>query len=137
MKIRERLGGIRRDVMRSIYTAVVAFAAISIFSFQAQAQGGAGNDNLQSNASPNAAPQQSLRPRVVVTDPVGDGIRRRQRVTTLSMDTDRPSGNTPGVGTANSGVLKSTAKRNRGLRFVDGIVYRMMSRQRRTGAGVR
>ena len=124
-KIRERLGGIGRDVMRSTYIAVVIFAAISMFSLEAQAQDGApagGSNNLQTNGFPS---QQSFRPRVVVTDPVGDAVRRRNRPTTLSMDTDRP-GNTPSVGTANGGVWK----RNRGLSFVDRSIFKVMSRQR-------
>jgi len=82
--------------MKVTYAVVLGFAFVLMFSLNASAQRTGNNPavagtNSQSNAVQNGGLTRRLT--VGTSDPTTDGMRRRHRVTTLSMDVNRPSGN--------------------------------------------
>ena len=126
--------------MKGTYTVVLGFAVISMFFLDASAQGTGNNVAVAGTTSQND--EQTRRLRVVTSDPIADGIRQRQRVSTLSIDVTRPGGNTYDGGPANRGVSKPidgnrAYRRSRGLAYVDNIIFRMMSRRRAPKTRVR
>jgi len=82
--------------MRVRYTLVLGFAFVLMFSLRASAQRTGNNAVAGANAPSNAAQNggQTRRLTVGTSVPTTDGMRRRHRVTTLSMDVNRPSSNT-------------------------------------------